>query len=190
MPPRPRFVGPTTAVLALALLAAACGDETGLPAAGIPNTVDRTALHALSGTPISAPSAFRLDGAEKLVRTDQSAAFDFAFNFDTLKRAVLLPTGAAGLGVGSGLQRTALAFDSIKVAPTGGYVFDQPVVVDSGTVAIVRSRPINCLFGATVSLYAKLQVLAIDTIARRLDFQILVDENCGYRGLEPGIPKQ
>jgi len=176
--------------MALALLTAACGGEIGLPAPAISNVVEDFALYALSGTPVSAPSAFRLDGADKLVRTDRSTAFDFAFNFDTLKRAVLLPTGAAGLGVGSGLQRTAVAFDSIKIAPTGGYVFDQPLVVDSGTVAIVRSRPINCLFGATVPLYAKLQVLAIDTTARRLDFKVLVNENCGYRGLEPGLPKQ
>ena len=176
--------------MALGLLTAACGDDIGLPAAAIPNVVENFTLYALSGTPISAPSAFRLDAADKLVRTDRSAAFDFAFNFDALKRAVLLPTGAVGLGTGSGLQRIAVVFDSIKVAPTGGYVFDQPLVVDSGTVAIVRSRPVNCLFGATVPLYAKLEVLAIDTTARRLDFKILVDENCGYRGLEPGIPKQ
>jgi hypothetical protein len=38
--------------------------------------------------------------------------------------------------------------------------------------------------------YAKLHVLAIDRAARRLDFEILTDINCGYRGLEPGVPKR
>jgi len=30
----------------------------------------------------------------------------------------------------------------------------------------------------------------VDTTARRLDFEILVDQNCGYRGLELGLPQQ
>ncbi len=42
----------------------------------------------------------------------------------------------------------------------------------------------------TVFLYAKLRVVAIDTTARRIDFRILVDQNCGYHGLAPGIPTQ
>jgi len=41
--------------------------------------------------------------------------------------------------------------------------------------------------------YAKLHVLAIDTTSgpngRRIDFEILTDINCGYRGLAPGVPK-
>jgi hypothetical protein len=39
-------------------------------------------------------------------------------------------------------------------------------------------------------LYAKLQVLAIDTLARRIDLKILANQNCGYRSLTPGNPKQ
>jgi len=54
----------------------------------------------------------------------------------------------------------------------------------------VRSGATTCATGITVSLYAKLEVLAVDSTARRVDFKILVDENCGYRGLEPGIPQQ
>jgi len=27
-------------------------------------------------------------------------------------------------------------------------------------------------------------------LARRIDYNILVDQNCGHRGLEPGIPKR
>ena len=34
------------------------------------------------------------------------------------------------------------------------------------------------------------RVLGVDATARRLNFEILVDQNCGYRGLEPGLPKQ
>ena len=124
------------------------------------------------------------------MRTDQTAAFDFAFNFDSLRRPVLLPTGAVGLGQSSGLELASAPFDSIKLAPTDGYVLDRGLVADSGAVLIVRSRPTGCLFGVTVFSYAKLVVVAVDTTARRIDFRILVDQNCGYRGLAPGIPTQ
>ena len=40
------------------------------------------------------------------------------------------------------------------------------------------------------SVLTKLEVLAVDSTARRVDFKILVDENCDYRGLAPGIPQQ
>jgi len=181
------------AVNGLVVLAAACSTTPGLPAAGITNVVDTTSLFALFGTPIATPSAYDLNGrltGHPLVRTDQASAFDFAFNFDSLRRPVLLPTGAVGLGQSSGLQQASVPFDSIKVAPTGGYVLDRGLVVDSGAVVIVRSRPTGCLFGVTVFTYAKLVVVAIDTTVRRIDFRILVDQNCGYRGLEPGIPTQ
>src|SRR5205823_9390614 len=101
-------------------------------------------LFALFGTPIATPSAYDVTGrlsGHPLVRTDQTAAFDFAFNFDSLRRPVLLPTGAVGLGQSSGLQQASVSFDAIKVAPTSGYVFDKGLVVDSGAVVIVRSRP-------------------------------------------------
>jgi hypothetical protein len=39
-----------------------------------------------------------------------------------------------------------------------------------------------------VFYYGKAHVLAIDTLARRIDLEMLVDQNCGYRGLEPGLP--
>ena len=190
---RCRLFAPTVAVTGLVVLAAACSDTTGLPAAGIDNVVDSVSLFALFGTPIATPSAYDLSGrltGHPLVRTDQAAAFDFAFNFDSFRRPVLLPTGAVGLGQSSGLQHSGAPFDSIKVAPTSGYVFDTGLVVDSGAVVIVRSRPTGCLFGVTVFTYAKLVVVAIDTTARRIDFRILVDQNCGYRGLAPGIPTQ
>jgi hypothetical protein len=189
MPPRLRLVASSVAVTGLALVAAACGNTSGLPLAGLSNRVDTVSLYALFGTPISAPSAYQLDGRRPL-RTDESTGFDFVFNFDSLGRAVLLPTGAVGLGQASGLQRATVPFESITLAPTDGYVFVEPFVVDSGTVAIVRSRPTECYLAFTVPLYAKLEVLAIDTSARRIGFKILVDQNCGYRGLEPGIPQQ
>ena len=185
-----RFLRPRAALLpaatGLAVLAA-CGEPFGLPTARVANQLDTVSLFALDGTPLSAPAAYQLEGRLR-VRTDRSAAFDFAFNIDSLGRAVLLPTGALGLGEASGIRLMTTPFDSITVAPNGGYEAKQAVGVTTGTVAVVRSRPLTCSFGATVFLYGKLRVLAIDAGTRRLDFQILVDTNCGYRGLEPGLP--
>src|SRR2546422_920345 len=149
----------------------------------------RRGAPALRPHPGLSPYADTVEAAQP-VRPAQTTAFDFAFDFDSLGAPALFPTGAINLGVLSGLQRSPMTFDAIKLAPPGGYVFDKPLVLDTGTVVLVRSRPTLCAFGTTVSLYAKLRVLGVDSTARRLDFEILADQNCGYRGLEPGLPKQ
>jgi hypothetical protein len=177
------------ALTALVLLSAACSDTTGLPAPFFTNTVDTVSLYALRGTLVTQPSAYTLDAAQA-VRTDQTTALDFAFDFDSLGAPALFPTGAINLGQLSGVQTSTTTFDALTLAPTGGYIFDKPLALDTGTVVLVRSRPTQCSFGVTLSLYAKLRVLSVDSTARRLDFEILVDRNCGYRGLEPGLPKQ
>jgi hypothetical protein len=189
MPPHRRITARDVALTALTLVSAACSDTTGLPAAFFTNVVDTVSLYALRGTLVTQPSAYTLDAAS-VVRTDQTTSLDFAFDFDSLGAPALFPTGAIKLGQLSGLQLSSTTFDALKFAPTGGYIFDQPVALDTGTVVLVRSRPTQCSFGVTVSLYAKLRVLSVDSTARRLDFEILVDRNCGYRGLEPGLPTQ
>ena len=185
----------TFSLLFVALaLAAACGDPLGLPAPAIGNRTDTVSLYALSGTPVTSPSVYII-GFRQVARSDQSATgFDFAFDIDTAGRPVLLPTGALGLPRASGIQRTLHTFDSVTVAPAGGYQSDSAMVVDSNEVMILHSRPLVCSFGITSIYYAKLHVLAIDTTSgpngRRIDFEILNNVNCGYRGLEPGLPKR
>ncbi len=184
----------------LALLAsaaiAACGNPLGLPAAYSTNQVDSlVSLYALSGTPVSLPSGYSIYPfiGKHVVRTDQGNSFDFAFDIDTTGQAKLLPTGPLKLGK-SGLQISALQFDSIKIAPTSGYKEDSAQVVNVNSVLILHSSPLTCPFGLPGVYYAKLHVLAIDTTStpngRRIDFEILNDLNCGYRGLEPGLPRQ
>ncbi len=184
------FIALTSAVTGLGLLAAACSNSNGLPAASLENTVDTVSLFALTGTAIADPSGYAVDG-KRLVRIDQSPTADFVFDFDAATgRPSLYPTGAIHLGSASALQRATTGFDAITIAPTGGYVFDSAFALDTGTVLLVRSRPTLCVYGATLSFYAKVRVLAVDSTARRLDFEILADENCGYLGLEPGLPSR
>ena len=172
-------------------LAAACGNPNGLTAY-ISNTPDTVALYALSGTPVTLPSGYSMPG-RSAVRTDAAASFDFAFDLDTAGRALLLPTGALKLGGGSGLQISTQQYDSIQFAPTTNYKLDSAVVVHDSTVIIAHSTLVTCSFGVQTYYYAKLRVLAIDTTSgptgRRIDFEILTDLNCGFRGLQEGLPK-
>jgi len=122
-----------------------------------------------------------------VVRTDQTGVFDFAFDITPAGDPVFLPTGPLGLGEGSGLQPAPTPFDSTTIAPTGGYVYDAATAADVGADLLVQSRVTAC-YGGTASFYAKLRVLTVDLVQRRTEFEILVNTNCGYRGLEPGLP--
>ncbi len=183
--------GAALAALVAALAVTACETTSGLPTASISNVVDTVSLYALDGTPLPSPSGYNVP-SRTVVRTDRFATFDFAFNITAAGQSVLLPTGALGLGRASGIQVQSVGFDAVRLAPppTSAYVDTTAVPVDSGTVAVVHSRSAACPFGAVVFYYAKIEVLAIDTVARRIDLQLLVDQNCGYRGLEPGVPRQ
>ena len=189
MPPVPSATRGVLAGAAALALFAACEDPFALPRASFPNVVDTVRLYALEGTALHQPSAYHLERAAP-VRTDQTFAFDFAFNVDSTGAPVFLPTGALGLGRGSGLQLVAQPFDSITLAPQRGYDDTTVAVVAAGDVILVRSRPISCFFQGTFPLYAKTHVLAVDLVERTIDFEILVNGNCGYRGLEPGLPER
>jgi hypothetical protein len=171
------------AAIALAVFSA-CGDPYALPN-DIENIVDTVSIWAVSGTPLHLPSGYAIGSGP--VRTDQFASLDFAFDIDAAGQAVLLPTGAIDLGRGSGILVRTEPFAAVSIAPTGGYQDTLAVAVDSGTVAVIRSRPFTCI-QLVLSLYAKLQVLEVDSAERRLKFEILTNPNCGYRGLEPGYP--
>src|SRR5207237_7711891 len=180
----------TLAFVVCAILAS-CGNPFGLPAAFLTNLVDTVTLYALSGTPVSQPSGYLIYGGNQ-VRTDLSSQLDFAFDIDTADQAVLLPTAALKLTAGSGFQISPLAFDSIKIAPVTGYNHSTAFVVSEGDVILAQSsrgNALSCTFNIINPLYAKLHVIAIDDSSRTINFEILRDSNCGYRGLEPGLPR-
>ena len=179
--------------------ALACGDPFTLPPATLETTDQNFTLHALTGTPVTTASAFNLVVIGP-VRTDRSVDFDFAFDIGVDSAydvgtagatvAVLLPRGALGLGLDAGLQVSSQPFDSILVAPESGYETVRGVVVDSGVVVLASSRPQTCNFGFNRPRYAKLRVEQLDLAQRTITLRVVVDPNCGYRGLGPGIPQQ
>jgi hypothetical protein len=172
-------------------LAAACSDANSLADPTELNAVKTVTIGALEGTPISTPSGYSITlGA---VRTDQTVDFEFAYNVrrlaDNSRQRVLLPRAALGLSSTStanpGLQKRSEAFDAITRAPSNGYVVDSAVPVAVGDRFLVRSRVVCTSLG--VPLYGKLEVLAFQDST--ITFRILSNQNCGYKDLLPGLPK-
>lgn len=187
------------ALVAAVALALACGSPLGPPPAQIANFVDTVTLYSVSDTPVTGPSAFDIINNERVI-TPQVSTFDFLFAGDTAVHfradgagPQLVPAGAIpSLVRGPAFQRSSLAFDSITSAPGGGWNDSTGIAVDSGNVLIARSRPTDinsCPYGAIVYEYAKIEVLTVDTAAGTIRLKMLVNVNCGYRDLLPGIPK-
>jgi hypothetical protein len=173
------------------VVVAACSSTTALPDPTDANRIDTTTVWALDGTAVTDPSGFSIPDRNP-VRTDQSAGFDFAFNLDNSGKPVFLPIDLLGLGSVSGLNPglyiTDTPFDEIKTAVTGSmYVFDDTVDVVTGSSYYARSRVV-CT-SLQVPQYGKIEVLSVDPVARSVTFRFLVNVNCGYLSLQPGLPE-
>lgn len=181
-----------------AVLLASCGEDIVLPPATSPVTEQQILLHALTGTSVQSPSAYNMLILLE-VRTDQTSDFDFAFELgidsvlgvgtagDTV--AVLLPRGALGFAADGGLQATAVPFDSIVQAPLEGYEQQKPTRIRTGDAVLAISRLQQCNFNIIRPLVAKLRIDTIDLIARTVSIRVVIDPNCGYLSLAPGIPQ-
>ena len=175
--------------LLLGLSTAACSDANDLADATIENVERTDSLWALEGTPVSTPSGFAVEGSRP-VRTDLSVDFDFAFNIEADGEHVLLPRAALGIdtanSVNPGFIPRSESFEAIEMPPSGGYITDQPVPVAVGQRYVVRSRVTCSNLG--VPKYAKMEILQFNDATRIVTFRILVNDNCGFRSLEPGLP--
>lgn len=174
-------------VLLLALGGIACSDSNGLPAATVANLERTDTLWALVGTPVSTPSGYSVEGSRR-VRTDLSVDFDFAYN-ETVGEHVFLPRAALGIDTANaakpGFQLRTESFEAITLAPSNGYITDVAVPIAEGQRYVVRSR-VTCQVG--VPKYAKMEILSFDEATRIVSFRILVNDNCGFKSLEPGLP--
>ncbi|MBA3658039.1 MAG: hypothetical protein H0W67_00390 [Gemmatimonadales bacterium] len=176
-------------------LVLACSDSTGLPDPSLTNVTDTVTLYALEGTPVTTPSAYSVPD-NRAVRLDQTSAFDFAYNTHTLpdgtRRQLFLPLQTLGLAPGisaaPGLQRRSETFDAITTARSNGYITSDTIPFAVGDRFEIRSRIVSPCTSLGVPQYGKLEVLGVDSTARTVTFQVLTDNNCGYRGLLPGLP--
>jgi hypothetical protein len=169
------------------LVAAACSDDNGLPDATLNNLERTDTLYALVGTPITTPSAYALEGNRR-IRTDISTDFDFAYNVEPDGRHVLVPRAVLGISesVNPGFQASTATFEAIHDAPSNGYITDAVIPIAVGERYVVRSR-ITCA-SIGVPKYGKVEIISFDDVARTVAFRILTNDNCGFKGLEPGLP--
>ena len=179
----PRGVFPL--LLALTLAAGVACNDDGLGDPDRANVIDTITLGSLTGTPIVTPSGYAVENGA--VRTDLTTGFDFAYNIEPDGRRVFLPKAALGLPstttADPGLQRRDESFDEIVVARSNGYVTDEAVPVQLGERYLVRSRVI-C--SSSVPVYAKLEILSFEDSL--VNLKVLANSNCGFKGLEPGLP--
>jgi len=175
-----------------ALVAAACNNPFAITAS-IPNTVDTLDLYAVNQSPVIRPSGYII-ALRALTRPGVDAPvynFDFVYRLDPVQGSQLVPFGALARGDSvtgrPGLLTTTTPFDSISLATQTGYETSQPVNIAVGSILYVRSAvPNGCVL--SIPYYAKMEVLSIDETNQSIKFRILVDINCGYRGLTTGVP--
>jgi hypothetical protein len=173
-------------------LAAACSDPNAIPDPSLTNEVDTLTLWALDGGPLTKPSAYSLNARSGVRTWDVGTNFEFAFTFDPAGRAVLLPLDVLGLASASslkpGLKPSPLLFDDLKRAPLNGYITSDTVVIAENDVFALRTG-VNACATYGVPLYGKLKVIDLDTLAGTLQIAVLANQNCAYRDLVVGLPK-
>ena len=175
--------------LAVGAAFAACDNPFALPPATLLPIDTTYTLYSMTGSVVWGPSALDMTvlPASAAVRTDRTYFFDFALDMpDSLGDTIplLIPPGGLGLPRDGGLQITKVPFDSMNYAPDAGYDQAAGQKLAVGTVVLASSRTQSCNYNIAHPFYAKLKILAIDTIARSVTFRILLDQNCGYRSLK------
>lgn len=182
-----------------ACLLAACGEDPVLPPATLPVTEHTLVLSALRGTSVLTPSGYNMFVLLP-VRTDQTTEFDFAFDIgpdslyglgttgDTI--SVLMPRGSLGFAADGGLQTTSVPFDSIVMGLLNGYERELPTRIQVGGVVMAASRVQQCSFQVVRPRVAKLRIDAIDLATRQVTIRVVIDPNCGYLSLRPGLPTE
>ncbi|HEY7235426.1 MAG TPA: hypothetical protein VH539_14830 [Gemmatimonadaceae bacterium] len=183
-----------TACAVLSVGMTACGSLT-RPKAQAGNATDTITVYALNGTPVDAPSGLWLFGQQAVV-INSSFSFDLALDLDSQGQMTLYTVrfvaGALSAAHSVGMQRMGTDFDALLKAPSSGYVTDSLFTANVGDVfAIQTSDATACGFSVFSNvIYAKVQVLAVDPVARTMRTRFTVDPNCGFFSLIPsGTPK-
>ena len=190
------FARPESRRLALALSAigvlgtTAC-DDPFAPRATTPVRTDSFVVYSVSQTPVSAPAAFNIVFFTTL-RLEPTYGFDLVFDIDDDGKVVLMPVRLVGGVLTSarrlGLQLITVPYDEVTRAPTSGYQYDSALTLDVGGAALIELQTDICQFQQSRLVYAKLQIKAIDPVARTIVFRITYDPNCGFRSFLPGVP--
>ena len=189
----------TAFIVAVAGIAVAtsCGDPTAIKAQ-FETTADTLTVYALNGTPGSLPSAIRTRAQKGLlvVQVGSSFNFDLAWDINEAGEAVAITprmvgnelTGARRVG----LLLAAPPFEGILKAPTSGYKYDSLLVVPLDKVLLVDALDPSCSAFSILgqNIRSKIQIDSVVPSRRTLYMHIVVNPNCGFRDLGPGVPKE
>lgn len=174
----------------------ACSSLT-RPGAQAENVTDTVTVFAINHTPADAPAGLWLFG-EQAVVINSSFTFDLAFDLDTLGNGnvtmytVRYVAGDLSAAHSVGVQKVNTSYEDFLKAPSTGYVADSLFSAKVGDVfAIQTSDPSACSFSVySTVIYGKVQILAVDPVARTLRTRFTVNPNCGFFSLIPsGTPK-
>jgi hypothetical protein len=186
------------AVAAVAGLALATGcKDTSILQPSLPVATDTLVAYALTGTPPSLPSGLSVI-YRSAVRVDGTAAFDVAFDFDSLGQVIVSPvrllvnqlSGAPPVGIQT-LFTTP--FDNIKSAPGGYYRPDTAIVVKPGQPFVLLTNRTTgsdaCVYDPNPRIYAKVVIDSVmPATTRAIYLRMVSDPNCGYKSFAPGLP--
>ena len=172
----------------------ACSSLT-RPGAQSANVTDTVTVFAINNTPADAPAGLWLFGQQAVV-VNSSFTFDVAFDMDAQGNATLYTVryvaGDLSAAHSVGMQKVSSSYDGLTKAPSSGYVSDSLLTASVGDVfAIQTSDPSACSFSVYSNvIYGKVQILAVDPVARTVRTRFTVDPNCGFFSLIPsGTPK-
>jgi len=165
----------------------ACGDPTRLTAR-LPTVADTITVFALTGTPLSVPTALNTFRHEA-VRTEATSMYDVVFDIDASGRVLLYPPAAVGGFGNAGLRTVSEAFDALESAPDRGFDSEDPLTVSVGEVVVIRAEPLECRNSLNSEIYTKLVVDSVDLATRTITFRVRVNPNCGFRDLTEGVPE-
>lgn len=186
------------AALCGALGLAACSDPLGTQASF--DTVTSTVtVNRLNGTTPELPAAVLLVSTPQAVRISSDYLLDFSVEFDGAGAARLVPVQRIGSPTVLtqsrvvGFQKLSSPFDEVLRAPSSGYDFTNDLAVSTGDVGVIESRThpyCASIFYSIPTIYAKFVVEELDPSKGQARIRLLVDPNCGYRGLETGTPSR
>jgi len=204
---RRRSFAPACSALALAAAGAllgACKDTTGLKAQFRP-AIDTLTVYALSDTatarrdyPTAVITGARATNADGhivarpiVVPIAASAEFDVAFDLDASGKVIMYPqrrivSGVTGRRVG--LQIVPGSFESLTIAPSGGYQYDSvAVTVEPGQVVAIQAQTTQCSVEISPYNYSKVVVDSVVPAINAIYFRIGSDPNCGFRSFVPDV---
>lgn len=195
----PRFFRATSflALTLCAIVAAACGDPFRI-VAPFQTVPDSFAISALTNTPVTARTLWRMAGFARYRLDSVGAAFDLGFDLGPAGQITVYPartiaTLSPGTAIAAplvGVQVSTSAYAAADRAPENGYRSDTATVITRGQTVFVRSSSDVCRSQTTggTLLYAKFIVDSINLPARLLYVRAAVQPSCNFRSFAPGVP--